>query len=108
MTEDILSVFRGRCGHQWVGASNGSFACPKCGDHEGDHHLVSSAPIAVQVDDFGCGAWEELIHKSIGKRANVGQGEKRACMLSHAEAHADVAEIHCKIAKEIIQNLKTK
>jgi hypothetical protein len=60
MTDDILSVFRGRCGHQWVGASNGSFACPKCGDHEGDHHLVSVDPIAVQADDFGCGVWDDL------------------------------------------------
>ena len=34
----ILSVFIGRCGHRWVGASDGFYACPLCNDHDGDHH----------------------------------------------------------------------
>jgi len=57
--DDILDLFTGRCGHRWVGASGGSFACPICGDWDGDHHLVSSEPIAVQPDDWGT-AWSEL------------------------------------------------
>jgi hypothetical protein len=57
---DVLSLFKGRCGHQWVGATNGSFACPVCGDHEGDHHLRSIDPIPVQIDDWGCGVWRVL------------------------------------------------
>jgi hypothetical protein len=54
MIANTLSVFTGRCRHQWVGATGGSFGCPICGDHEGDHHLVSQEPIAVQPDDWGC------------------------------------------------------
>ena len=57
--EDTLTLYRGRCGHQWVGASDGSYACPICGLHEGDHHLVSAEPIAVQVDDWGT-AWADI------------------------------------------------
>jgi hypothetical protein len=57
--ETILSLFEGRCGHQWVGATGGSFGCPLCGDHDGDHHLVSERPVAVQPDDWGC-AWGTL------------------------------------------------
>lgn len=55
----ILSLFIGRCGHRWIGASDGYFACPLCNDHDGDHHLVSSEAIAVQPDDWGM-AWEKL------------------------------------------------
>ena len=55
----ILSVFIGRCGHRWVAASGGSYACPLCNDHDGDHHLVSMEAIAVQPDDWGI-AWERL------------------------------------------------
>ena len=29
-----------RCGHRWVGSAGGSFGCPICGDHDGDHHMV--------------------------------------------------------------------
>jgi hypothetical protein len=50
--DDALSLFHGRCGHQWVGASAGSFACPVCGAHDGDHHLISVNPIPVQVADL--------------------------------------------------------
>jgi hypothetical protein len=56
---EVLSIFRGRCGHEWVGASGGSYGCPICGDHDGDHHLVSAEQIAVQCEDWGT-AWEEL------------------------------------------------
>ena len=47
-------LFQGRCGHKWVGASAGSYRCPLCGDYDGDHHLVSADPIALQLDDWGC------------------------------------------------------
>ncbi|MBA4033204.1 MAG: hypothetical protein C0480_01170 [Bradyrhizobium sp.] len=59
LTTELLSLFRGKCGHAWVGATDGSYACPVCGAHDGDHHLLSMEPIAVQVEDWGC-AWEEL------------------------------------------------
>lgn len=57
--DNILSLYIGRCGHQWVGATSGSYGCPVCGLHDGDHHLVSVDEITVQPDDFGC-AWEQL------------------------------------------------
>jgi hypothetical protein len=47
----VLCLFRGRCGHQWVGATDGWLGCPVCGDHERDHHLRTVDPIAVQVED---------------------------------------------------------
>ena len=62
-----LSLFEGRCGHRWVGASLGWFACPVCGDHDGDHHLRSQEPIAVQVDDMGSETWDELSHIAIAE-----------------------------------------
>lgn len=55
-----LQLFRGRCGHQWVGALEGHFACPVCGDYDGDHHVVSMDEIAVQPHDLS-GTWEEII-----------------------------------------------
>ncbi len=55
----ILSLFVGRCGHRWIGSSSGSFGCPLCNDHDGDHHLVSVGPIAVQPEDWGH-AWGSL------------------------------------------------
>ena len=57
--ENVLSLFRGRCGHQWVGASDGYFGCPLCGDADGYRHLVAQETIAVQVEDYGC-AWDDL------------------------------------------------
>jgi hypothetical protein len=36
---DLLYLFHGKCGHQWVGALSGSFQCPVCGLWDGDHHL---------------------------------------------------------------------
>jgi hypothetical protein len=57
--EGTLSLFTGRCGHQWVGATGGFFGCPLCGDADGDHHLVSMDSIAVQPEDWGS-AWEGL------------------------------------------------
>jgi hypothetical protein len=60
MSDHVLSLFKGTCGHQWVGATDGSFACPVCGLHEGDHYLVSMDPIAVQVDDWGTDTWATL------------------------------------------------
>ena len=56
---NILSVFEAKCGHTWVGASSGSYACPICGMHDGDHHLVAVTEVATQVEDWGC-AWEQL------------------------------------------------
>ena len=57
--DEILGLFNGYCGHQWVGASGGSFKCPVCGVHDGDHNIASMDPIPVQVDDYGC-AWGDL------------------------------------------------
>ena len=60
LIENTLSLFSGRCGHRWVGATGGNFGCPLCGDRDGDHHLHSAEPIAVQPEDWGC-AWEALL-----------------------------------------------
>jgi hypothetical protein len=57
---DLLWLFHSKCGHQWVGASCGSFQCPVCGLWDGDHHLTSTDPIAVQVNDWGNGVWKAL------------------------------------------------
>jgi hypothetical protein len=57
--KNTLSLFTGRCGHRWVGATNGYFGCPLCGDADGDHHLIACDPIAVQPEDWDC-AWENL------------------------------------------------
>ena len=56
---DTLSLFTGRCGHRWVGATDGYYGCPLCGDADGDHHLLACDPIAVQPDDWG-NAWQDL------------------------------------------------
>ena len=56
-------LFRGDCGHEWVGALGGTFTCPVCGRYDGDHHLTHMAQIAVQVDDIGC-AWAKLAEAS--------------------------------------------
>jgi hypothetical protein len=56
---NTLAHYRGRCVHEWVGAIGGSFGCPMCGDHEGDHHLEHMEPIPVQPDDWGT-AWDDL------------------------------------------------
>jgi hypothetical protein len=66
-----LSLFKGRCGHQWVGATCGSFGCPVCGDHEGDHHLLAMEDIAVQVEDWGT-TWEDL--SKLSHRLFLAQG----------------------------------
>lgn len=67
----ILSLFTGRCGHSWVGATGGSYGCPVCGLHDGDHHLVSMKDIAVQVEDWG-NAWETLKGQARSKLADCG------------------------------------
>ena len=58
-----LSIFYGRCGHRWVGATNGSYECPVCGaddgDYNGDYHLIETEEVAVQPVDWGC-AWADL------------------------------------------------
>jgi hypothetical protein len=66
--ENTLSLFRGRCGHQWVGATDGFYGCPVCGDADGDHHLIAFDPIAIQIDDWGC-AWERLA--ALARRKNT-------------------------------------
>jgi len=59
----LLSIFLGRCGHRWVGATNGYYACPVCGECDGDHHLVEMMPIPVQAEDLG-EAWHDLERES--------------------------------------------
>jgi hypothetical protein len=59
-----LWLFHGECGHQWVGASCGSYQCPVCGLWDGDHHLTSTDPIPVQVNDWGGGVWKALAEAS--------------------------------------------
>lgn len=54
-----LAIFTATCGHEWIGAMSGSFACPVCGLHDGDHHLTSSRELPVQVETWG-GVWKEL------------------------------------------------
>jgi hypothetical protein len=61
---DLLWLFHGKCDHQWVGASCGSFQCPVCGLWDGDHHLTSTEPIPVQVSDWGNGVWKALSDKA--------------------------------------------
>jgi hypothetical protein len=53
--EELLTVFEGRCGHRWIGSMTGSYACPVCGDHDGDHHLIGAEELPVQLDDWGSG-----------------------------------------------------
>lgn len=60
---DTLWLFRARCGHSWIGAIEGSYACPVCGLHEGDHHLIATHELPVQVDDYGC-RWSDLAAKA--------------------------------------------
>jgi hypothetical protein len=55
-----LSLFSATCGHTWIGSGSGSYACPVCGLHDGDHHLTSEEEFPVQLDDFGSGCWKEL------------------------------------------------
>jgi hypothetical protein len=64
--EPLLSIFEAECGHRWIGASNGYYACPVCGLYDGDHYLTSVEELPVQVDDFGT-AWEGLLEE--GKKA---------------------------------------
>jgi hypothetical protein len=58
-----MTYFEGGCGHRWVGATGGSFACPVCGLHDGDRHLAFAEKIPVQIEDWGC-AWEWLHEES--------------------------------------------
>jgi len=30
-----------KCGHKWVIDTMGSYKCPNCGEHDGDHHLIN-------------------------------------------------------------------
>lgn len=61
-----LYLFRGECGHEWVGSVCGTFACPVCGLYDGDHHLTLMEPIAVQVEDIGC-TWHVLAADSAAR-----------------------------------------
>jgi hypothetical protein len=47
MTE-TLGLFTGRCGHRWIGAEDGFYGCPLCGDSDDDHHLESMEEIPVR------------------------------------------------------------
>jgi hypothetical protein len=80
--EPSLSYFEGECGHRWIGASYGNFACPVCGLYDGDHHLTHVEELPIQVDDFGC-AWEQLLEEG-----------KKAWALREAEAEAEYAQHH--------------
>jgi len=60
LIENSMALYRGRCGHQWVGAYNGYYGCPVCSAYDGDHHLIAMEPIAVQPDDWGSGTWQRL------------------------------------------------
>jgi hypothetical protein len=62
----LLSLFRGKCGHTWVGATDGSYACPVCGVHDGDHNIASIKVIPVQVDDWGT-VWGRLKYRAKSK-----------------------------------------
>ena len=62
--KDILTLFKGRCGHQWVGSMSGY------GDYEGDHHLVSTDPIALQIEDLG-GAWEPIARAARKRKKTI-------------------------------------
>jgi DNA-binding XRE family transcriptional regulator len=54
-----VAVFEGRCGHRWIGAVGGDYACPVCGAHDGDHHLILMEELPVQLKDFG-NAWTRV------------------------------------------------
>lgn len=41
----VSAVFYGRCGHQWLGHESGEYACPRCGDHDGDRHVEAIDPL---------------------------------------------------------------
>jgi hypothetical protein len=59
-----LTLFTGECGHTWIGHQSGSYACPVCGLHAGDHHLTSAEDFPVQLDHFGSECWQALAEKS--------------------------------------------
>jgi hypothetical protein len=63
-----LGLFHSKCGHKFIGAVEGSFGCPVCGLHDGDHHLIGMEELPVQIDDFGTGKWIEII-RAAGKYA---------------------------------------
>src|SRR5262249_39626518 len=65
LIENALSLYRGRCGHQWVGATEGYYGCPICGDADGTHHLRAIEPIAMQPDDYGSGTWQRLAENQV-------------------------------------------
>jgi hypothetical protein len=49
----MLAVFRGRCGHEWIASIEGSYACPVCGEWDGDHHLLGWEQYPVQPSGWG-------------------------------------------------------
>jgi hypothetical protein len=56
-----LTIFTATCGHRWIGLDNGSYACPVCGLHDGDHHLIQMEDLPVQLDDFtGGNSWDNI------------------------------------------------
>ena len=70
-----LCLFDGRCGHRWVGAVEGSYGCPVCGDCDGQHHLKSMEAIAVQADDWGT-EWNELARMSEARQREREQARR--------------------------------
>ena len=79
-----LSIFYGRCGHRWVGATNGSDECPVCGaddaDYNGDYHMTETEEIAVQPADWGC-AWADLECESKRLRREYAESVGQASLL---------------------------
>jgi hypothetical protein len=59
-----LTLFTASCVHTWIGHQSGSYACPVCGLHDGDHHLTSAEDFPVQLDHWGSECWQELAEKS--------------------------------------------
>jgi hypothetical protein len=62
--ESYLTLFTAKCGHTWIGTQTGSYACPVCGLHDGDHHLTGAEDFPVQIDDWGSECWQDLAEKS--------------------------------------------
>jgi hypothetical protein len=50
-----LNLFVGRCGHRWVGAIGGSYACPVCGVWDGDHNICGGPEVLNRISASICG-----------------------------------------------------
>jgi hypothetical protein len=82
MTDLYVSLFQGDCGHMWVGATGGSYGCPICCRHEGDHHLTSMVPIALQLEDWGT-LWGDVAEAAERAQPNLGTEPPPAQQYEH-------------------------